>query len=160
MQFYKPMFWLLLLLCGCAAPPVALRFHEQVSDTLPEAHMRTVDVPETQLRISIDPFPQLNEKDVAEAVLEATPGGPAIRLKFDAHGANKLNEMTTRMRGRYLVVLYEDKPVAAVLVDKRITNGEFLLETDLSDEEQKKLVENLNRLAGRSRDYGDTHYKP
>lgn len=154
-----------VLLCGCAIfenrpPPVTLRFHEEVSSTLPDVHVRTVTVPRTGLRISVDPFPQLSEKDIYQARLEPTPGGQAVRLKFDLHGANKLTEMTIRMRGRYVVVFFNDRPIAALLVEKHITNGEFLLEGDLTDEEEHKLVDGLNKLAGRWRDFGDTRLKP
>lgn len=163
MQFYKPLV-AVVLLSGCAlfeskTPTVTVRFHEQVSDVLPDTHVRTVDVPGTRLQVAVDPFPQLTEKDVAEARLETTPGGQAVRLKFDMHGATKLTELTTRMRGRYLVIFVNDRPVAAVLVDKRIVNGEFLVEGVISDEEQQALVDGLNKFAGRHRDIGDTRYQ-
>ena len=154
-----------VLLCSCAIfenrpPPVTLRFHEEVSSALPDMHVRTVTVPHTGLRISVDPFAQLSEKDIYQARLEATPGGQAVRLKFDLHGANKLTEMTTRMRGQYVVVFFNDRPIAALLVEKRITDGELLLEGDLTEEEEHKLVDGINKLAGRWRDYGDTRLKP
>lgn len=117
----------MVALAGCAwfrsTPPVTVRFHEQVSEALPASHVRVVDVPSTHQRIAVDPYPQLTEKNIVEAKLEQTPGGPAVRLRFDLHGANTLAEMTTRMRGQYIVVFVDDRPVAAVLVDQRITNG-------------------------------------
>src|SRR5882762_1689878 len=90
-----------VLLGGCAIfenrpPPVTLRFHEEVSAALPDRHVRTVTVPRTGLRISVDPFAMISERDIYEAKLEPVPGGQAVRLKFDLHGANKLTEMTTR----------------------------------------------------------------
>ena len=160
MQTYKPLAVVFLLLAACAAPTTTLRFHEQVSEALPEGRVRTVDVPGSHQRIAVDPFAQLNERDVSEARLEPTPGGQAVRLRFDAHGAHKLGELTTRMRGQFLVVFVNDRPVAAVLVDKRILNGEFLLEADMADDEEQKLVDGLNKLAGRRRDFGDTRFAP
>src|SRR6266853_6236604 len=129
MQTHKPLTVLLLLLSGCALfkakpPPVTLRIHEQTDAVLPEGHVRTVSVPGTDQQIAIDPFPQLNEKDIREARLVPTPGGKAVLLLFDLHGANTLSEMTTRMRGRYFVVFVNERPVAVVLVEKRITDGE------------------------------------
>jgi preprotein translocase subunit SecD len=164
MQIYKPLVVLLALSCGCAwfrsSPAVTVRFHEQVSTALPASRVRMVDVPSTRQRIAVDPFPQLTEKDIVEARLETTPGGPAVRLRFDLHGANTLAELTTRMRGQYVVVLVDDRPVAAVLVDQRVTNGEFLLEADFTEAEAEKLVADLNRYAQRSRSIGDTQYLP
>lgn len=156
---------ILLLATGCAflkpkPPPVTLRFHEQADAALPSGHYRIVNVPGTDRQIPIDPFAQLNEKDVREARLVATPGGQGVQLYFDLHGANSLTEMTTRLRGRYLVVFVDDRPVAAVLVEKPITNGEFLLEGDMTEAEDRALVNNLNKLAGKRKDFGDTDFAP
>ena len=159
MQTYKPLV-MVTLLAACAAPKTTLRFHEQVSEASPETRLRMVEVPRTGQRVAVDPYAQITERDVHEARLEPSPGGQVVRLRFDLHGANKLSELTTRMRGRYLVVFVNDRPVAGVLIDQRITNGEFLLEGDLTDDEERALVADLNKLAGRSRDFGDTHYMP
>lgn len=165
MQTYKTAMllpFLLLTLSGCAShhDTSTLRIHEQVSDVLPASRAREVDVPSTGQRIAIDPFPQLSEKDVMEARVEMTPGGSAIRLRFDLHGAMKLSELTIRMRGQYVVIFVNERPVACVLVDKRIDNGEFLLESDLSEAEQEQLVDDLNKVANRRRDTGDTRLAP
>jgi len=152
---------ILVLAGGCALfkpkpPAVALRFHEQVDAALPESRVRVVDVPGTQQQIAVDPFPQLTEKDISEARLVPVPGGQAVLLLFDLHGANTFAEMTTRLRGRYFVVFVNERPIALVLVDKRIADGKFLLEGDLTEAEERKLVDDLNQVAGKKRDFGDT----
>lgn len=163
MQIYK-LALATVVLTGCSlfnqVKPVTLRFHEEVSDALPGEHVRTINVPHTGLRISVDPFPQLSEKDVYEAKLEPTPGGQGVRLNFDMHGANKLTELTTRMRGRYLVVFFNDNPIAALLVTERNEDGTLLLEGDLTEEQEAALVKGLNKEAAHHRDFGDTRYKP
>lgn len=150
------------LVAGCASnePKVTLRFHEQVSGPLPGQHVRQIDVPATGQQLAISPFPVLSEKDVLEARLYPTAGGNAVQLRFDLHGANLLNELTTRARGQYLVVLLDARPVAAVLLDQIIRNGQFLLEGDFTDAEAQALVDELNRLAGRPRDTGDVRHAP
>ena len=160
MQTYKPLAVVCFLLAACAAPTTTLRFHEQVNDAMPATRLRMVDVPRTGQQVAVDPFAQITERDVYEAHLEPTPGGQAVRIKFDLHGANKLSELTTRMRGRYIVVFVDDQPVAAVLVKKRITNGEFLLETGMTEAETQALVGKLRRITGKNRDFGDTPLAP
>jgi preprotein translocase subunit SecD len=76
-----------------------------------------------------------------------TAGGKAIFLRFDAHGTVLLDEMTTRLRGQYVAVLINKRPVSAWLVDQRIINGQFLIEGDFTDEEAKKVVDDLNKLS-------------
>ena len=78
------------------------------------------------------------------AKLTPTTGGDAVLLKFDAHGANLLSEMTTRLRGQSLVVMVNDKPVATLLVDRPNATGQLLLLGDLTDQQTKALVDSLN----------------
>ncbi len=150
------------LLIGCASnkPKVTLRFHEQVSAALPEPRAMEVEVPATEQKLTISPYPVLSEKDVLEARLYPTAGGNAVQLRFDLHGTNLLNELTTRARGQYVVVFLDARPIAAVLLEQIISNGQFLLEGDFSDDEAQKLVDDLNKLAGRPHDTGDVRHAP
>lgn len=136
-------------LCGCASsrPQFTLRFHEEVDSHLPSAYARVVDVPQVNLRIPVAVAPTLTEKDVQEASLVQTAGGAAVMLKFDIHGAIKLDEMTTRDRGQRVVVFVNNVPVAAVLIQQRLTTGQFLLEGTFTDKQAQELVDSLNKDA-------------
>jgi hypothetical protein len=83
-----------------------------------------------------------------------------VWLRFDLIGAHLLEGLTTGSRGQYLVVMMNDRPVAAVLMDHCITDGQFLLEGDFTDAEAREWVDALNKLANRRRDFGDTRFTP
>lgn len=138
-------------LTGCALleekDTCLLRFHEQVSDQLPETHAQRVTVPGTGLTIPVSRFACLTEQEVHAAKLAPVPGGVGIMLQFDIHGLMKLDELTTRCRGQYIVIFLDAKPVAAWLVDKRLEKGQFLLEGYFTEEEARQAVEKLNRAA-------------
>ena len=141
----------LVLSAGCALfnkrhDSISLRIHEQVSAALPEARVRTAEIPRMNLTIPVNPYPTLSEKDLLSASVYETAGGTAILLRFDIHGAIALDEMTTRCRGQYLVVFLDERPVAAWLVDRRLTDGQFLLDGDFTDEEARRTVVALNNL--------------
>ena len=131
---------------GCASKPTVqtLRFYEQATGSLPADYARQVTIPITGQQLAINPQPTLTERDVLAAKLTPTPGGDAVLLKFDAHGANLLSEMTTRLRGQSLVVMVNDKPVATLLVDRPNVTGQLLLLGDLTDQQTKALVDSLN----------------
>lgn len=141
----------LLLAAGCATSgnhkPMTLRIHEQVDTGLPEGHWREVQIPKTGLTLRVDPFPVLTERNVEVAEPYETSGGLAVMLLFDAHGMFVLDEVTTRDRGRYLVVFLNDRPVTARLVDRRLVHGQFLLEGDFTDTEARQLINDLNQMA-------------
>jgi preprotein translocase subunit SecD len=124
-----------------------VRIYEEANSGLPAENMQTAIIPSAGLRLPINSFPTLTEKDVASAELYNTAGGKAIFLRFDPHGEIALDEMTTRTRGRYVVVMINNHPVSAWLVDQRIMNGQFLIEGQFTDEEAQKIVDDLNKLA-------------
>ena len=146
---------------GCASAPPAqtLRFHEQVIGNLPVTHAQMVTVPSTRQQLVINPEPTLTEHDVLAAKLIPTTGGDAVLLQFDAHGANVLAEMTTRLRGQSVVIFVNDRPVATLLVEHANATGQLLLTGDLTDEQTKALVDSLNKTTSRRTDDGDTKPK-
>jgi hypothetical protein len=143
------------LLAGCSMlasfqkPPVdtTLRFYEQSASALPAENAQFVVLPHTDVRVAVNPFPTLTEKDVQSAEMYNTAGGKAIFLRFDPHGLIVLDEMTTRTKGQYVVVMVDNHPVSAWLVDQRIINGQFLVEGEFTDEEAQKIVDDLNKLS-------------
>ncbi len=148
---YGLLFLLVTWVAGCAsAPPVqTLRFHEQVSGNLPLEHASPIVVPSTRQQLAINPLSTLTERDVLAAKLTPTTGGDAILLKFDAHGANVLAEVTTRLRGQSLVVFVNDRPIASLLIEHANATGQLLLTGDLTDEQTKALVDSLNKVTKR-----------
>lgn len=152
MQLLKPVGLVLVALgAGCALfqgpPPVTLRFHEQVDPQLPRTYARVIEFPRAQLRLTVAASPALTENDVQAASLVETAGGPAVLLLFDRHGAMKLEELTTRSRGRHVVILLDSRPIAAVLLEQRLTTGQFLLDADFTDAQARDLVAALDALA-------------
>ena len=153
MQTHK--IWLvraMLFATGCAMfgnrkPPTTLRICEQVDGALPASHWREVQIPKTELTLRVDTSPVLTESDVTTAEPFETSGGLAVMLHFDPHGMFVLDEVTTRDRGRYLVVFLNDRPVDARLVDQRLVHGQFLLEGDFTDAEARQLIDDLNKMA-------------
>ena len=149
MQTYKTLLVCCLLASGCSMfgekEQTTLRFYEQVSSSLPNKLYREVAVPKTGLTVQVDRFPVLTERDVASAEIYQTAGGPSILLRLEIHGNIMLDEVTTRNRGRYLVVFLDGCPVAAWFIEKRLNTGSFILEGDFTGEEAKKAVESLNR---------------
>ena len=140
-----------LLLTGCSlfenwkkdAHATTLSIHEQVPPTLPAEHLRNVEIPTFDLKVSIDPYPALTQLQINTAEAKPVIGGIGLLLRFDAHGTSVLQQITTESRGKYLVFFLNQRPVSAWLVDHSITNGEFLLEGYFTDEEAKEAARSL-----------------
>jgi len=137
---------------GCAvfrktSEEANLRIYEESSSSLPAETFQTVEIPHTNVKLTVSPFPTLTERDVQSAELYDTTGGKAIFLRFDPHGTIVLDEMTTRDRGQYLVIFLNNRPIGSWFVDQRILNGQFLVDGDFTDQEAEKTVEALNKLS-------------
>lgn len=137
----------MLCLTGCATQKneVTLRMYEQISSALPKKLFRSVPIPSAGITINVDKYAVLTERDVFKAELRPTSDGSAILLKFETARMMRMDELTTRNRGRYIVTFLNDHPVAAWFVDRRIENGEMLIEGDFTEEEAKEAVKSLNR---------------
>jgi preprotein translocase subunit SecD len=145
-----------LCLNGCATKKneVTLRMYEQISSALPTKLFRVVPIPSAGVTVNVEKYAVLTERDVFKAELHPTSGGSAILLKFEAVRTMRMDELTTRNRGRYIVTFLNDHPVAAWFVDRRIENGEMLIEGDFTEKEAKEAVESLNRQSEkRNRDW-------
>jgi hypothetical protein len=121
-------------------PENPISFHEEAHPSDNPGVIRTVNVPGTGLRIPINTFPALTERDLIEARYVESVGGPSIELQFDDHGTIVLDSVTTRGRDRYLVVCIDHKPVMAWYITKRITNGKYVLFGYLSEAAAKQYV--------------------
>ena len=160
MQWFNPkvvgMCFLAALLGGCTLfnqnkPTVTLRIHEEVDTVMAGPRAMPVSMPNYDLTLSVDPQPALSEKYVKSAEIYPTAGGSAIMVRFDRHGMMALDEITTRLRGRRLVTFLNQRPVAVWLVNQRLTNGQFLVQGEFTDEEAKQAVDQLN-LLGKEKD--------
>ena len=154
MQMYKTAFISaigLVLLAGCSLfqrkqPEPIVRLFCEVERSLPEENAHVVAVPKTGLKIPISTFAILTENDVESVKLNQTSGGAVLELHLDPSGRIQLDEVTTRCRGQYIVAFLGRRPVEAWLVDRRVTNGVFVVEGDFTDEEAQKAVDDLNKL--------------
>jgi preprotein translocase subunit SecD len=159
MQWFKlkivGMCCLAALLGGCALfdqkETVTLRLHEEVDTVMAGKRVMPVSLPGYDLTLSVDPQPALSERYVKSAEIYPTAGGSAIMIRFDRHGMMTLDEITTRLRGRRLVTFLNQRPVAVWLVNQRLTNGQFLVQGEFTDEEAKQAVDQLN-LLGKEKD--------
>jgi preprotein translocase subunit SecD len=133
---------------GCASfqkkSKVSVKVHEQMGPGLGLEQGLPLKFPELGISLLVNREPSLTEKDVQSAELFTMASGTGVVLQFDPRGAMHLDELTTRMRGRYLVVFVDGKPVSVWLVDRRLTNGQLLVEGMMTDEEAMDLVGRLS----------------
>jgi len=166
MNFYARSFNLYLLAAllagglatGCASKDKdkdklgTLRIHVESRGNLPE-HSETVTVlraSPVQVTISGDPI--LAEGNVLKASLIESPGGFAIKVKFDETGTWALEQNSAANPGRHFVIFGQwdgntGRWLAAPLITGRIASGELVFTPDCTRDEAMKLVAGVNLSA-------------
>ena len=87
--------------------------------------------------------------DKVELVAADEFGNVAIKVTFNATGTRRLDYVTSSNKGKRLAVhakWTESRWLAAPLITKRITNGDFVFTPDASREECERIVSGLNNV--------------
>jgi preprotein translocase subunit SecD len=85
----------------------------------------------------------------AEVVEVDEHGGIALKLTFDEAGARRLDALTIESRGLHFAirgVWTENRWLAAPVISKRISNGEFIFTPDATREEAERIVAGLKNV--------------
>ena len=165
MNFYLRRFnlYLLLLLvaCGCSLfhkkkveKVAAIRIHVEVPVSVPGKSQPIQVLRSQPVVVIVGDEPVLTERNLIAATLLETPGGFAIRMKFDETGSWMLEQATAGNPGKHLVIfaqwgvtISEGRWLAAPLISRRIPDGMLTFTPDATREEALKLVEGLNHTA-------------
>ncbi|HSY17669.1 MAG TPA: hypothetical protein VK815_05005 [Candidatus Acidoferrales bacterium] len=167
MNFYVRRFNLYLLLAlvalpagGCAWTKKkietvgAIRIH--VEAPVPVAgRTETIRVLRSQpVDVLIDEDPTVTERNIIAATLLETPGGFAVRVKFDETGSWMIEQTSAGNPGKHLAIfaqwgetISEGRWIAAPIITHRIADGVITFTPDATREEAAKLVEGLNHTA-------------
>ncbi len=128
-----------------------IRFH---AESNPDATGRTIEVSvfrSQPMLITIQRDAVLDEGYLrkAEIVDVDELGGYAIKLTFNDQGARRLEALTIEHRGQHVAIngtWTESRWLAAPLLSKRISNGEFVFTPDATREESERIVNGLQNV--------------
>ncbi len=146
-----------LLAAGCdtftkkgKAEEAALRLHLEINAAGGAQGTNVLVNRSSPFLVTVDRQPFLSELNIESARVVDTLGGFSIAIQFNTEGTILLEQYTITYRGRHAAVLAEFgqlRWIAAPVMQKGITNGQFIFTPDTTREEAEKIVRGLNRVA-------------
>lgn len=130
-----PLWWAVACLAaGCATrsdvgPPAFARWYLETdrSDAV------TLTLPESGVRIAVEPKPVLTEYDLVHIELSETELGRGVRFQFTRAAARDLQRLWTAHAGRRLVLTVEGEPLGVWRADSGGGAGELVVFVELAD---------------------------
>ena len=128
-----------------------LRFHLQTNPTTPGRTAQASVYREHPVLFTVERDAVLDEGFLRKAELVDVDehGGCAIKLTFDEAGTRRLDALTIENRGKHFVirgVWTDNRWLAAPVINKRITNGEFIFTPDATREEAERIIAGLGNV--------------
>jgi preprotein translocase subunit SecD len=164
MNFYARGFNLYLLaavlLTGCAKDKGdneklgTLRIHVESRGNLPGGGLKVSVLRAQPVVVTISENSILSEANLLAATLIDSPGGFAIKVKFDENASWILEQNTSANPGRHLAIFGhwgdtkdDGRWLAAPIISRRIADGTLVFTPDATREEALELVTGLNAAA-------------
>lgn len=144
------------LLLGCqtteqkklSKEATTMRFHLQTGRDA--SHSGVVAVYRANpVRLNVEREPFLTEVDMESASVVDVRGGYAIQIQFNGHAALVLEGVTVAHKGQHVAIesnFGEVRWLAAPVLTRRISNGQFVFTPDASRDETERIVRGLNNL--------------
>ena len=86
--------------------------------------------------IFVEKMPIITEREVkAIYPFESPAGGFGCYFKLDLHGSNAWEQMTSSLRDRFIIVMFNGRPLARLRIDRPVTDGIVMVPSGISPQE-------------------------
>ncbi len=133
---------------GCASgpkagevPPTLPRFFLESSDS----HAIPVVLPQSGVRLAINPKPVFVEGDVTNVELMQVELGKCLLFQMTTSAARDLYRLSASNQGRRLVLFVNGEPRGVRRLDGALGDGRLFIFLEMSETELPKLVDDLQR---------------
>ncbi len=109
---------------GSSKPQATVRFYPEGSEADTETFANPVQVPGFSRTIFVKNIPTIHEKDIVGLkTFQANDGTYGVMFMLSPHGKMTLELETGANVGKAMVCIFNGAPIAALYIDRRITDG-------------------------------------
>ena len=141
------------------APPLTIRVHCEGAATDGSSFVTELALNDGR-KISIRKVPAVNEQDIkAFYPFPGNDGLAGAYFRLDAHGSNKLQQLTVEDKGRTAIVLVNGRPASAMKITGTVNDGILYVPGGLLPQEILQL-EGKYPMIGKESEFGKKKPKP
>jgi hypothetical protein len=107
-----------------------------------------VVLPQSAVRIAVRPDPALGSGDFAALAIADRGLGRGLLFTLNADGVRRFADLSSREKGRRLVLMSGDRALGVRRLDTAAAGGEVLVFVEVADEDLPALLRELKSVAG------------
>jgi len=135
LRFLLPLF-ALALMAGANHPKVSIRFHTEANPKSGSSFIVSAKMPDSDQPVTLSKFADIAEDDiVAIYPFPAADGTLGCAFKLDEHGRVSLDSISQQYHGTLLFAFINTRPVAAMMIDRRVSDGILMIPRGVRPEE-------------------------
>ena len=145
-RFTSITFALLAALCLTGAVsnkkkvPFLLGLHIETTDRDSATFSMPVNVLYPPMTVTVEKMSMVSQREVKAFYPGAeTPTGYGAYFQFDPHGTKALESITTTHRDKFLVVIFNNRPICRLRVDRPVRDGILYVPTGISADELRTI---------------------
>lgn len=136
---------------GRSKLPLTVRFYVQTNQGDTAAFNQPITLLNGE-QSYIEAVPRIAEKDIAAVYpFPVADGSGGCGFKLDEHGAVMLDGLSVEKKGTLLIETINDRQVADVLIDQRVTNGVVSIPNGITVDEMKLILKHYPVLGGKKK---------
>jgi len=123
LRFLLPLLTLALM-AAAGHPKVSIRFHTEANPKSGSSFIASAKMPDSGQPVTISKFADISEDDVVAIYpFPAADGTLGCAFKLDEHGRVSLDSISQQYHGTLLFAFINTRPVAAMMIDRRVSDG-------------------------------------
>jgi preprotein translocase subunit SecD len=122
----------LVILAGVVAlagtpkpPPMTFRLHAETHAKDGDTFSLPLTVGDPPQQVVVEKLAMISEREIKAFHPFPSPAGQGMGIYFqlDQHGSNALEQITTSKRDKYMVAIFNGRPLARMRIDRPIKDG-------------------------------------
>jgi hypothetical protein len=120
--------------------PFQLGLHVETTDRDSAVFSMPVDVLHPPMRVTVEKMSLLSQREVkAFYPVAETADGYGVYFQLDRFGTKSLETITTTHRGKFLVVIFNNRPICRLYIDRPVRDGIIYIPTGISADELRTI---------------------